>query len=102
MSDWGVLVDVYYADADTDQIDDIEVSVHELIPHDASEFEGVRVTPSYYVPFECFRPLPDITYGDTHDLRTRRFETEQEARDHAEAVERRWRHPAPWESFVCV
>jgi len=37
---------------------------------------------------------------DTHDFRDRIFETEEDARAHAEEVLKAWRSPNPWQVFV--
>jgi hypothetical protein len=39
-------------------------------------------------------------YDDTHDLRTRIFVSESDAREHLEYVLNRFRKPQAWESFV--
>jgi hypothetical protein len=59
------------------------------------------ITVAYY-PVENFRALTNLTADDTHDLRNRFFETEKEAQEHAQFVQRRWNNPAPWESFVAT
>lgn len=49
-----------------------------------------------------FPILEDLTEDDTHDFRSRLFDTQEEAEEHLAHTLRRWAHPSPWESFVKV
>lgn len=39
-------------------------------------------------------------YDDTHDFRTRIFNTKKEALEHLEYTLNRFKNPQPWESFI--
>jgi len=41
-----------------------------------------------------------IEYGDTHDFRSRTFDTQEEAERFLDYTVQRFKHPHPWESFV--
>lgn len=104
---WGVSVIPIWDNDEGEQIDrivEIIVNVVKISRETVTEFAGAWCVMDgiTYVPVENFKELSDLTTDDTHDLRTRWFATEQEARAHAKSVEDRWNHPQPWESFVCL
>jgi hypothetical protein len=105
---WGVTcMPIWAADDDPpEHITEVEVFVAE-ITHERCELIGgawcVLVEDGQlWVPVENFQKLPELTTDDTHDLRTRWFATEAEAREHADWVVKRWEKPAVWESFVVL
>lgn len=107
---WGVAVDVIWEGEDEDgniseRVADISVFVTE-IREDRVRIVGgvpcVQVLEEYHMPVENFQEVEDLPYDDQHDLRTRWFATEEQARDHAEDVESTWRNPAPWQSFITL
>lgn len=106
---WGVVVTpIYDWDEETDQlkgISSIDVDVVRIDENTVEVLDGTPVVAipdvyAAYMPVENFLDEPDLTVGDTHDLRTRWFPTEQAARDHAQYTRKRWDHPQIWESFV--
>ena len=103
---WGVSITPVW-DEDEESVHDIDVNVVE-IRQDAVRIIGavpcVVIDEAFrtYVPVENFRKVPDLSVDDTHDLRTRWFATEREAREHAASVEDRWRNPEPWCAFVAL
>lgn len=107
---WGVYVEPLWAidEDDNESIAEITVEVLPIRESDVVVVGGaacLRLGQDAYVPVDNFERLGgpgEVEYGDTHDLRSRYFETEQEARDHAEFTEQRFRHPQPWESFIRV
>jgi hypothetical protein len=111
---WGVDVTPIYADEDGDydeKIVDINVSICHIVQENVKEVGGAWCLGTqtlagkwsgFYVPVENFQFVPDLNEDDTHDLRTRWFATEDDARAHAETVKSRWEHPEVWESFVCL
>jgi hypothetical protein len=102
---WGVSVDPVYSGEEDDSVADIDVTVVAIDRADAvlvGDVWCVAIAPRVYVPIDDFQHVDDLTVGDTHDLRTRWFATEEEAREHADGVEATWRNPSPWESFVTL
>ncbi len=103
---WGVFVDPIFANEEyysEGTIEDIEVSVVEINEATSSDFIGGVFCVSVdgmYVPIENFAKAEHLANDDHHDLRTRWFATEEEAREHANWVEQRWLNPEPWTSFV--
>jgi hypothetical protein len=101
---WGVFVDPCF-DHETDLVAEIDVTVVP-ITEAGTTISGnvpcVAVWPGAFVPVENFANVPDLATDDTHDLRSRWFATEEEAREHAADVEQSWRHPNPWQSFVTL
>lgn len=90
-------------DEEVDRVVDIDVSVVPIREDLVSIVGGVACVQVYeraYSPVENFLHAEDLTQDDTHDLRSRWFATEQEAKDHAEYTLSRWAHPEPWCSFV--
>lgn len=87
-----------------ERISDIDVEVVAIREADVKIIGGVPCLPipgwAHYVPVENFEEVPDLTEDDTHDLRSRWFETEDEANEHAEYTRNRWANPQAWESFV--
>lgn len=106
---WGVhVIPIWDTDDDgndTGRISAIEVGVARIAADTVEIVGGVPCvldSSGINVPVENFATLNDLSVGDTHDLRTRFFETESEAREHAEWTQNRWDNPSPWESFVEV
>lgn len=104
---WGVwFLAVYDYDEETDteggitDVDGgvvrIEASAVQIIGGSPCVLIGRRM----YVPVENFERIEDETNGDTHDLRSRFFESEDDAREHLDYTLKRWANPQPWESFV--
>jgi hypothetical protein len=58
------------------------------------------VEPNMWYPVDSFADVPDLTTGDSHDLRDRWFATEREAREHAARVRHEWDNPLPWQPFA--
>jgi hypothetical protein len=100
---WGVDVLPIFDD-ETDAVTEIEVSVVR-IAEDTVVMHGdvpcVRGE-GYDIPVSNFDDTGDLWADDTHDLRTRWFATEAEARAHARSVQATWDSPAPWVSFVAM
>lgn len=103
---WGVHVEpIWSGEDEPEHVSDIEVALVQLAPTAEHIVGGricARVWQDAYVPMGNFQPLEDLTGDDTHDLRSRWFASRSEAEEYAAYVERRWRNPAPWESFVQV
>ncbi len=103
---WGVDVTPIFSDEQDDShVADIDVTVVQITKDNLEKIGGVwcvKLGENYHVPVESFKHLDKLWQDDTHDLRTRWFATEQEARDHAEYTLSRWKNPNPWESFVCL
>ena len=102
---FGVYVESVWSSDDRyrDSITDVETMIVRIAPDTIRVIGGFACvwTPTIGdVPVENFLEVDDLTVDDTHDLRCRWFATEDEARDHAKNVDRKWRNPAPWESFV--
>jgi hypothetical protein len=102
---WGVYIEPIWGGDDDDpceSISDVEIEVIRLAPvNEAPEMPGyAKLWGNFYVGMAMFKPLEDLWQDDTHDLRSRWFESRQEAIDHAEYTRRRWENPSPWESFV--
>lgn len=103
---WGVFVLPMFANGEyysEDTIEEIEVSVVEINEANASNYVSTNFCVSVdgmYVPVENFAQVNDLNNDDHHDLRTRWFATEEEAREHARWVEQRWNNPEPWASFI--
>lgn len=74
----------------------IEASAVEIIGGAPCVLIGSRM----YWPVQNFERIEDQANGDEHDLRSRFFETEDQARDHLSYTLKRWANPSPWESFV--
>lgn len=106
---WGVSVTpIFQTDDDTEEVTgvaDIHVDIVR-IEESAVQIVGgvpcVRVDANFFVPLDNFQQVDDLAHDDTHDLRTRWFATEEEARAHAASVQSTWDHPKPWESFVTL
>lgn len=103
---WGVSITPLWDENEetgAEWISDIFVSVVRLSPQTEVIIGNTicaETEENFFVPMDNFQPLEDLWENDTHDLRDRWFATEREARDHAEYTERRFKNPAPWESFV--
>jgi hypothetical protein len=98
---WGVAVSPVWNE--DERVSDIDVEVVQLAPVAEVFTAGAicsRGESGTLYPMSNFRPLEEIPYGDTHDLRDRWFPTRAEADEHAFNTLRRWENPAPWESFV--
>lgn len=99
---WGVHVLTVHA-ADSDDVAEIDVSVVRIADDTVTHLIGGAwcvALDGYYVPAENFEDVPDLTRDDAHDLRSRWFATEEEARAWAHHVESRWARPEPWCAFV--
>lgn len=107
---WGVLIDpVFEGDTEfeNDKVADIDVGI---VPIREDLVEIIGNTPcmpvpevdKHFVPIENFQDVSDLWQGDTHDLRTRWFATEGEAKSHVVRTMARWNNPEPWESFICL
>jgi hypothetical protein len=86
-------------------IADVEAVVYHVTPEAVETIDGdvyVKVGPDTYLPAVVphDEELGTLWEGDTHDLRSRLFDTEQEARARAEEVTYGFHHPEPWQSFV--
>lgn len=87
-----------------DAIVDVDGGIMRIAPHTVREFGGalcvVEEDGKFGIPVENFQKLDDLWTDDTHDLRDRFFETEEEAKAHLEYTLERFANPAPWESFI--
>lgn len=103
---WGVhIISIWAGDDEPERIVEIEVSVVAITEAGVRIVGGapcVQVEDNLYCPIENFQREVSETYDDTHDLRSRWFATEDEARVHARYTRSRWENPAVWESFVQV
>ena len=104
---WGVEIVPLWGEREdgSEYVSEIETDVVRVAPDTIvySSSDGVpcvQTASNFFVPVENFKDLPDLDTDDTHDLRTRWFATEYEARDHAEYTKSRFANPQPWESFV--
>jgi hypothetical protein len=102
---WGVAVLEIWSgeDEQPERITAIEVEVVRIGISNVRIIGGapcVSGGPDIWHPVDNFRDLPDLTTGDSHDLRDRWFATEQEAREHAARVRHEWDNPLPWQPFA--
>lgn len=103
---WGVHVTpIWDVDEETDRewVSEIEVDVVKIDESTLLVHLGAvcaRTEDGYVVPADLFEDVPDLRYDDHHDLRSRWFATEEQARAHAQSVQSEWDSPAPWVSFV--
>lgn len=63
---------------------------------------SVAIGDRMYWPIENFEAEVRMANGDQHDLRSRFFETEDEAREHLAYTLAKWANPQPWESFILL
>ena len=103
---WGVSVSAVYESEYDDSIADIDVEVVEITRERTQLVGGAWCVPlsapRSFMPVENFRDVEELTHDDAHDLRSRWFATEAEARAHAADVEVTWQNPEPWRSFVTL
>ncbi len=105
---YGVWFIPVYAGEDSpnpDAVVDVDAAIVRISPDTIVMLHGEPCIPignNCFIPAATFQEREELACDDTHDLRNRWFETEQEAREHMEYTLRRWKHPQPWESFVCI
>jgi hypothetical protein len=108
---WGVgFMVVWEGEDEPGRVSDVDVFVMRIAPDTVTVIGGAPcVRPEggdergpWFLVVNFLTEEPDDLYDDTHDFRDRWFTTEQEANEHAEWTEKRWRNPCPWESFVQV
>ncbi len=108
---WGVWVDVIWDGDDEEMVSvsDCEVIVMEISKQTVFVDNGIvwvelnrGECDSLRFPVDRFARVDDLHQDDTHDLRCRWFETEQQAIDHAQSVQQTWANPNPWTSFVAL
>jgi hypothetical protein len=96
-----------------DSLSEVDGAVYRIAPDTVEVFAGAlcvvdRSGPTGYghgrnafgIPVENFARLEDLNTDDTHDFRTRLFDTEQDAREHLEYTLERWKNPEPWCNFI--
>lgn len=104
---WGVwLSPVYEWNDDTNSgegICDVDGGVVRIDPAAVQIVGGIpclAIGDRMFWPVENFEHIDDHANDDEHDLRSRFFETEDEARDHLAYTLTRFANPSPWESFI--
>ena len=96
---WGVAIDPIF-DEDTERVVDIDFDILPITEQDAVLIGNVWCVG--HTPIVNFVDVEDLTQDDTHDLRTRWFAIEEEARTHALNVLETWQNPPVWVSFVTL
>ena len=86
---WAADVLLVWESEDDERIADVEIDVYEVGPGRVS-----------YLPHAS--QVKELWEDDTHDLRSRIFDTEAEAREWADYTLDRFHNPQPWEAFVKV
>lgn len=93
-------------DEDSDRIVEVISSVSRIASDTVKIVGSVPCIPLEdsvsWVPVSNFRASVDDSFGDTHDLRSRWFASEAEAREHVRWTMARWNNPQPWEVFVTI
>lgn len=103
-----IILPVWSGEDEPERVSDIDTYVVEVSPETVKVVGGAVCVAlegdTGFIPCDAGQWATDspARYDDTHDLRSRLFDTKVEAEEHIKFTENRFAHPQVWESFVQV